>query len=52
MRPKWVMCAWAGTLGCGLAPVDAGRVLQNLSTGMDLSLVSGLTPLLQSFPFS
>lgn len=49
MRPKWVMYAWAGAQHCGLAPVDVGPVLQDLSTGTDLSLFSGLSPLLRSF---
>lgn len=52
MRSKQVMYAWAGAPCCGLAPVDVGHVLQDLSTGTDLSLFSGLSPLLQSFPFS
>lgn len=52
MRLKQVMYAWAAAPSCGLALVDVGHVLQDLSTGMDLSLFSGLSPLLQSFPFS
>lgn len=52
MRPNQVMYAWAGAPNCGLAPVDVGHVLQDLSTGTDLCLYSGLSPLLQSFPSS
>lgn len=48
MRPKRVMYAWAGAPSCGLAPVDVGHVLQDLSTRTGLSLSSLLKP----FPFS
>lgn len=38
-----MMYAWAGAPSCGLAPVDVGHVLQDPSTGTDLSLFRPLT---------
>lgn len=41
------MYAWAGAASCGLAPVDVGPVLQDLSTGTELSLFVVFPPPLQ-----